>query len=159
MIHLPILAFISCLLWSPALVAQEKQAPKPSEQKSADQLLGKVMADRTMKRVLDDVIRQAGRGMLLKLPPAEPLKRNPVREALAEVQQAVQRAQHLADLKAVRKELDKAEKALMKARQELWKKVREQDKPKHRPKPTSKPTTKRTQTDGARRSASGRDRR
>ena len=47
-------------------------------------------------------------------------------EALAEVQRAVSRAQGEADLKTMQEELNKAEKALMKARQELWKKLRAQ---------------------------------
>ena len=89
-------------------------------------------------------------------------RKDSVGQALADVSRAVDKAQRTQDPKEIRKQLDHAEKSLMKARKELWKRVlREQDKtkPKRRPKPTSKPTTKRTQTDGTRRSASGRERR
>ena len=38
------------------------------------------------------------------------------------------RAQQAADLKAMLEHLDKAERALMKARQEVWKRLQEQDR-------------------------------
>ncbi len=73
-------------------------------------------------------------------------RKDSVGQALADVRRAVDKAQRAQDPKEIQKQLDHAEKALMKARKELWKRVREQDKAKlkRRPTPTSKPTTKST---------------
>ena len=73
-------------------------------------------------------------------------RKDSVGQALADVSRAANKAQRTQDPTEIRKQLDHAEKALMKARKELWKRVREQDKAKlkRRPTPTSKPTTKST---------------
>jgi hypothetical protein len=149
---------VSCLVWSPALLAQQegpkpaqKQDPKPAEKKG-DAEDRKRAQDREMERLqkrIQEAIRRARRGGGVARPaPVKPAKRDAVHEALVEVQRAISRAQREENLKAMQEELDRAEKALMKARQELWKKLRAQEARKEKEqtggsesKPTSRPAS------------------
>ena len=121
-------SLVSCLFWCPVLVAQKKEDPKPAEKKSEEDARDAKAAemDRLRKRIEEAIRRAKRRGgaRVVNLPPAGTLKKDAVHKALAEVQQAVERAQKSADLQAMQDEINKAEKALMKARQELWKKLR-----------------------------------
>ena len=121
------LSLVSFLAWGPPLLAQQKD-PKPAEKKSGaeDRESPQDTERKRLRKRIQDAIRRARRGAVVKPAPVKPAKPDAVREALVEVQRAVSRAQGEADLKAMAEELDKAEKALMRARQELWKKLRAQ---------------------------------
>ena len=148
MIRAVLLSLMSCLVLGPALLAQQ-QDPKPAEEKG-DAEDRESAKDREMQRLrkrIQEAIRKARNRGGVK-PAVKPAKRDVVREALAEVQRAVSRAQSAADLKAMQEELDKAEKALMKARQELWKKLRAQQTQKERTGGSKGKSTKRPASGG-----------
>ncbi len=152
---------MSCLVLGPTLLAQQKQDPKPA-QKEGEAEVKESAKEREMHRLrkrIQEAIRRARRGAVVRPAPVKPAKKDPMQEALAEVQRAVSRAQGEADLKTMQEELNKAEKALMKARQELWKKLRAQQTQKEKSGGSkSKPTSRKASGEPPTHRDSGRDR-
>ncbi len=146
-------ASLAMMLACSTAVGQGDQEPKEAErarlnEKRIIEMIRRARADAARRRGGPIRIGENEDGVIVLVGrlPAVLRHKDSIRQALVDVRRAVQQAQRTQDPKEIRKQLDHAEKALMKARKELWKRVREQDeaKLKRRPTPTSKPTTKST---------------